>query len=651
MAWSCYLDDVPRRPGNPGSTAGGEPETVTSFGERAARFDVALSVVAEGYIGVYPLPVRGSVTIGRDALAEFSVDHASLSRRHARIDVGGALTIEDLGSKNGTRVGDDALAPGEKRALSIGDTVLLGGVRMVVLAWGARGPHPALLGMTAFRSRVEYECARAGRAQRACAVVRVRVEGSSTAAQLAELVTSVLGPERATAALGPADFAAIAAPPSDDTAILERQLRSALSPKGLTLRFGVAVHPADGPSPEALLSAAEALANGREARAGVAGRTITVVDASMVRLHALARRVAVTNVSVLLLGETGCGKEILAEVIHAASPRKDRPFVRLNCASLPGSLIESELFGHERGAFSGAVQAKAGMLETAHGGTALLDEVGELPLELQAKLLRFLEDGQIQRLGGVRPRHVDVRVVAATNRDLERDSRSGRFRPDLYHRLNGFTLHVPPLRDRRDEIAVLAAQFLDEAAKEQGRRVPRVSPDALARLQEHAWPGNVRELRNVVRAALIICGDDAELTAGHVPLQGPPPSSASSRRPRTRSAPAAPARAATGPFQDPEEGARIAEALERCGGNQAHAAEQLGVSRTTLLKRMLAFGLRPPQDAGPYADPDERRRVVEALAACGGNRSKAAALLRVSRSTLVMRMLAFGLHHPEDAES
>src|SRR5688572_28254825 len=211
-----------------------------------------------------------------------------------------------------------------------------------------------------------------------------------------------------------------------------------------------------------------------------------------------------TNATVLLLGETGVGKELLAEAIHRASPRRDRPMIRVNCGAIPATLIEAELFGHERGAFTDAVTRRIGSFEAAHGSTLFLDEVGELPLDMQVKLLRALQERTIDRLGGRHPIKVDVRVIAETNRDLKDAVAHHAFREDLFYRLNVFPITIPPLRQRIDDIPALAWAFIDELAPRLGRRIEAISRESLDELQRHDWPGNVRELRNVIERALII---------------------------------------------------------------------------------------------------------------------------------------------------
>ncbi|HEX4965831.1 MAG TPA: sigma 54-interacting transcriptional regulator [Thermoanaerobaculia bacterium] len=228
----------------------------------------------------------------------------------------------------------------------------------------------------------------------------------------------------------------------------------------------------------------------------------------MREVYRLLQRVAATDSTVLLLGESGTGKELAARAIHRASPRAERPFVAVNCATLSETLLESELFGHEKGAFTGALARKMGKVETADTGTLFLDEIGEIPLPLQAKLLRFLQEREIERLGSTRPIKVDVRVIAATNRDLERAARAGTFREDLYYRLNVISLHLPPLRERREDVPLLASHFAAQTSRRLGRSVAGFTPEARACLLRYDWPGNVRELANAVERAIVLGEDD-----------------------------------------------------------------------------------------------------------------------------------------------
>jgi transcriptional regulator with GAF, ATPase, and Fis domain len=229
-------------------------------------------------------------------------------------------------------------------------------------------------------------------------------------------------------------------------------------------------------------------------------------------------QVAGTDSTVLITGETGTGKERVARAIHEASSRRDRVLVKVNCAALPAGLIESELFGHEKGAFTGAIARRIGRFELADGGTIFLDEVGDLPLELQAKLLHVLQEGEFERVGGTRTLRIDVRVIAATNRDIEKAVAEERFRADLYYRLKVFPIHVPPLRDRQEDIPLLVKYFARRYGAKLGRRIETVSPETMAALARYPWPGNVRELENVIERAVIISGG-TELELGDWPAQ------------------------------------------------------------------------------------------------------------------------------------
>jgi DNA-binding NtrC family response regulator len=319
-------------------------------------------------------------------------------------------------------------------------------------------------------------------------------------------------------------------------------------------------------------------------------------DAGVLEMGAIAAlrpmvgRFAEGTIPVLVLGETGSGKDVVASLLHRLSPRAQRPMVCLNCAALPEALLESELFGHERGAFTGATQSKAGILESAAQGTVFLDEVGEMPLAIQAKLLRVLDRREVLRLGAVRPRSIDVRFVAATNRDLEAEVVAGRFRSDLFYRLAAASVVVPPLRERVDEIDPLAHAFAARASRELGCPVPRFTAAALLRLERHPWPGNIRELKNAVeRAVLLTRGDPIDVahlplrtTSGALHLVG-----AETARPGDDAA----RRAATSTASAADEKARILDVLSRCHGNQTHAAEVLGMSRRTLVARLSSYGM------------------------------------------------------------
>jgi two-component system response regulator AtoC len=291
---------------------------------------------------------------------------------------------------------------------------------------------------------------------------------------------------------------------------------------------------------------------------------------------------AQSDLTILVRGETGVGKEVLARALHGRSGRPG-PLVGINCAALPEALFESELFGHERGAFTGAVQARPGLFEAAAGGTIFLDEVGDMPLGVQAKLLRSIESRQVLRLGGRRAVDVDVRFIAATHRDLRVEMAHGRFRRDLYFRLNGITLTIPPLRVRRNAIPGLADQFVAAAATRAGRRLPALSACALAALVHHDWPGNIRELKTVIERALLLCRGD-EIGERHIVLEPPLDRMADDAVPMS----ARPAKMVA-------ERDRIMDALAQCDGNQSRAAKVLGVSRATLAYKLAVHRIPRPR--------------------------------------------------------
>jgi len=307
-------------------------------------------------------------------------------------------------------------------------------------------------------------------------------------------------------------------------------------------------------------------------------------------------RVAPTSSTVLITGETGVGKELVARALHARSPRKQQLFVPLNCAAIPGELLEAELFGVTRGAFTGAVQDRPGKFELAHGGTLFLDEIGDMPHPMQAKLLRVLQEGVVERLGSNKTRRVDVRLVSATHRNLQAMVETGQFRRDLFYRLNVMPIHVPPLRDRTEDIRPIAAALVEAYGRRLGRRV-RLSEPLLHRLERHDWPGNVRELSNILERAVLLADSEA-LTEVDLPA------------PRSPARHPAPGPQATGPEPlkaavERAEREAILRALEWTGDNKTRAAEVLEISVRTLWYRIRDLGLAGPNADGTKQEPDE----------------------------------------------
>ena len=295
-------------------------------------------------------------------------------------------------------------------------------------------------------------------------------------------------------------------------------------------------------------------------------------------------QVAPTRASVLITGESGVGKEVIADAIHYNSPRRDRPLIKVHCAALSESLLESELFGHEKGAFTGAVGRKRGRFELAHTGTLFLDEIGEINQNVQIKLLRVLEEKRFERVGGEETLEVDVRLIAATNKDLVAMIKTGAFREDLYYRLNVVNIRIPPLRERTDDIPLLTASFLKESSRENGKDITGIEPKARAALYAYPWPGNVRELRNCIESAVVLC------KGGVIGLEDLPPNIRVEDGEETF-------RLAVGISLAEAEREVIRKTLARAGGNKSRAAEVLGIGRKTLHRKLAEYGLEAPAAA------------------------------------------------------
>jgi len=499
-----YADTKGTRRTGPGATPGG---TAPTFG---------LLVSCEAGVYVVPLDEKSAFSIGRMPECDICVADGSISRRHARLVVGESMTIEDVGSTNGTRVGGRRLERGERAHVAIGSVFELGSATFVLQKTRGLPKQP--------------------------------------------------GPREAALARAVARAKEDDAPPS-----------SVAPPSG----------PGDAP---------------------------VVSDPTMRNLYAMLDLVAPSHLSVLILGETGVGKEYYAAAVHRRSSRAGAPFLQLNCAALPESILEGELFGYEKGAFTGAVAAKAGLFESADGGTVFLDEVGEMPLATQAKLLRVLESGEVMRLGALKPKKVDVRFVAATNRDLRKLIAEGRFRADLYFRLNGMSMTLPPLRERTADIAPIARRFVERAAAASGKRVT-LTGRAQRALEGHSWPGNVRELKNVIDRAVVMCKrgelDVDELVLADPEAFGeveprdepmmPPPRGPYGTLPPPRASATLMDDAGASGMQNLRgelksiEKQRILDALAKTAGNQSQAAKLLGMSRYTLIARIEEYGLARPR--------------------------------------------------------
>jgi DNA-binding NtrC family response regulator len=570
-------------------------------------------VAGEGGFSTHQLPDTGEVTIGRDAGCDVVVDDPSVAPRHAVLSMGPPVHIADLGSGSATTVGDERVMPGHPVEVAPGDVLHLGGVIAMVEGRGSAPPR-RILPHGYFELRLEEECHRAARYHDTFALLRIACDPSCPPGAIEEVLASSVRLVDVVAADGPANYEVLLLETrAEDIRLVVSRLHTQLNECGAKPRIGVAVYPRDGRSPDALLTRA----SGEPAPRAAAEEA--PAPGAMQDLYRMVTRIAASDISVLIFGETGVGKERLAEAVHKNSRRAARPFVRLNCAALTETLLESELFGHEKGAFTGAAAAKAGLLESAEGGTVFLDEVGDMPLTTQVKLLRVIEERKVRRVGALKPTEIDVRFVAATNRDLELEVQRGTFRKDLFFRLNGISFVIPPLRERQGEIEGLSRLLVSEACRRMDRpEEPELSPEVLALLQQYPWPGNIRELRNVLERAVLLC-TGRRLELAHLPAEKmsahfaarkpdyapvavptpappaltPPPPISTPPPPILRGTPLVPSELREQLAQ--AERQRIVDALARCAGNQTEAAVSLGISRRTLVKRLSTFNIPRPR--------------------------------------------------------
>ncbi|QSQ28453.1 sigma 54-interacting transcriptional regulator [Pyxidicoccus parkwayensis] len=558
---------------------------------------------------IVPLPRDGMLTIGRGAGVELLVQDASVSRRHARLTlVDGEARLTDLDSHNGVRVNGERISGAQ--VLHNGDVAVLGGVTLVFHRRDIPPPQRLLLDVATLRDRLAEELERVLRYERAMSVVALAL--GPTDVPLAELVRALGDGLRLMDLVGRGGptqlFILLPELAADEAEEVVQPLLERLAPLAPEVRAGIASAPQDGLDADTLISAARAVAltapsgglrvSGPDLyQLSLGERSVMVADEAMVHLFELLRRLAPSPIPVLIHGETGAGKELAAWAVHHWSPRARQPFIALNCAALPESLVESELFGAERGAYSGAVTSRAGLLERASGGTLFLDEVAELPLAVQAKLLRALDQQRITRLGDSRERAVDLRIVAATHRVLADEVKAGRFRQDLFFRLSASIVVLPPLRNRPRELPLLATRLLQEALARVGRTAPRISAAAMEVLRAHPWPGNVRELKNVMEYAATTV-DGPLLEASHLPdsLQRP-----------TGDEPSPPPAVAPAQGETPAsfrpiaeevrelEYRRMREAMEAAGGVQTRAAQLIGMPLRTFKFKARRYQLPRPR--------------------------------------------------------
>ena len=530
-----------------------------------------------------------TLVIGRAPPADVVIPDPGLSRQHARITWGeDGIWVEDLGSTNGTKKNGEKIT---RATFAYGDELAVG---PVIVALHAVAPTDEELrgfdGHDRFVAALTEEITRARTFQRPLTLMMVRGAAGKDGhiSRWATRLRARLRPVDRVGIYGPAAVL-VSFPELTPDAV--QGLVQELSTGTPALSCRAVSFPADGASVEELIAALHVASNASRsappASAEPAG--VVVKSAAMKQVMTAVKRVASSTIAVLLLGETGTGKEVLARAIHEAGPRKKKPLRSINCAAIPGMLIESVLFGHEQGAFTSADKSARGLFEQADGGTVLLDEIGELAAPAQAALLRVLETKKVTRVGGDREIDVDVRVIAATHRDLETMVEAGRFRADLLYRLNPMTLRIPPLRERVEEIRPLAERFLKEANKQAGTDIRAIEPQALEALERYSWPGNVRELRNVIERAVVLAersaitlADLTERVRGA--LVAAPPSD--------------PHEAPELPSGDYKEHVRryeidlILKALQAHGGNQTEAARALHMPLRTLVHKIQTYGIR-----------------------------------------------------------
>lgn len=609
-----------------------EPSTTASIADVTERIALTQKSTHRVMLLLYPrdgaivVPLRPGVAlvVGRDPTADVVVTDDSLSRHHARFKLAGdELLVEDMGSTNGTRVGDRRV---ERAVLKVGDEVHLGTVPASVHVLTGGSAPPGTEAHDTLRAIVDLDMARARLFHRSFALITVRTQQrGGRVSRFCQRVQAMLRPVDRVALYGLEIIDVLAAEVSgEEAAALARRIVSSVP--GVPLLCGVAAFPGAAASMEALFEAAHAAATAASpdepvqvasslgtrlispgAPAGRASAGSDIVRSAATRaLFETAGRLARTKIPVLIVGETGTGKEVLARAVHEASPRRDKPMICVNCGAIPKDLVESTLFGYERGAFTGAQQSKQGVFEAAAGGTVLLDELGELPPAAQVALLRVLESKRVTRVGSTKEIEVDVRIIAATHRDLESMIKTGAFREDLFYRLNAMMLSLPPLRDRRDDIAPLARHFLEQANLEHERFLADFEPAALAALHAHRWPGNVRELRNAVDHAVALATGNlvgvedlpARIRAGVGEAAGVTGAEAAgagaSAAPREREG-----GELTGSYADCMvrlEVRLLTDALRRTGWNQTKAAILLKMPLRTLQHRIKRLGLQKPDE-------------------------------------------------------
>ncbi len=575
---------------------------------------IALLIYHRDGVRTLPLADGAKLVIGRQPPADVPLGDASLSRQHARVERrGGQVRIEDLGSTNGTWLRRERV---ESADVAPGDALHFGSVLAMVQTTSAddRG-LPSLEGHDRFLVELGAEVRRARAFGRSTALLMFRAapgSDSHVGRWLPQMRRQLRPFDRIS--LYSDDTLEVLVPEMDDEGA--RTLADQLLQATDDLRCGLATCPGHADSAELLQAVtvrALQRASARRPRSEAPQITLGAIEPpsdvsgpvaaspAMREVLETAKRLASTAIPVLILGETGTGKEIVAQVLHTGGKRGDRPFRCVNCGAIPAQLVESTLFGHEQGAFTGADRKVEGVFEAADGGTVLLDEVGELSLAVQVALLRVLEDKRVTRVGSSREIEVDVRVIAATHRDLDQMCLDGEFRHDLLYRLNTMALRVPPLRDRPEDIGPLIARFVERANTANDCHVRGLEPDALDRLMAYAWPGNIRELRNAIERAVVIARSEV-IVAGDLPgpirgvSLGAVPSQAGGETVEM-----APLDEEPGDLREAlarHEARLIRAALRATGDSRKHAAKLLNLPLRTMAHKMSVHGirLRPVKD-------------------------------------------------------
>ncbi len=557
--------------------------------------------------GVKVVSLREGIptVVGRAHPSDVVIPDLGLSRRHAEFTwQTDGVYVEDLDSTNGTKLGGEEITTAR---IMPGDTVQLGGAVTASINMQSGAAH--LRGIDSnegFRRRLQEEVTRAKSFRRKLSLLMIRalsLDEGHVARWAPRIRAELRDVDRMTLYGQQSALVLLPEMSQDEASLIAKQLVATERLGEPPLVCGVASFP-ERATGDALVDAARQAARKAKPshRVHVASaeddeevrreRSVVIASQKMREVYDLVRKVAASTIPVLVQGETGTGKEVIASAIHNASSRRNGPMRSINCGAIPATLIESVLFGHEKGAFTGAERTAPGLFEQADGGTVLLDEVGELSQQAQAALLRVLETKRVLRVGGTEEREVDVRVVAATHRDLEAMTKDGTFRLDLLYRLNTMQIRVPPLRERPEEIEALAELFLQEANRASGTTVTGIDDDARRLLRTYEWPGNVRELRNVIERAVIVSQGD-EITAEDLGerLRGPAVVVPS---PTDMPPPGEPTDAEM-PFKDrirEYETALILDALRRAEGNQTAAAKLLKMPLRTLVHKIKTYGIK-----------------------------------------------------------